>query len=67
MVTKTLEKGKKTYQLAFLLIVDNEFLSIGIPRGNGGRVVLQVRDRRHLSHGEIVLVTSDDDILSYKV
>ena len=33
----------------------------------GGRVVLKVRDNSHLSQGERVLVTSDDDILSYKV
>ena len=35
-------------------------------RGGGkrGRVVLKVRDR---SHGEIVLVTNDDDLLGYKV
>jgi hypothetical protein len=30
-------------------------------------VVLKVRGIHHLSHGEIVLVTSDDDTLSYKV
>ncbi len=35
-------------------------------RGKGGRVVLKVRDSSHLSHGEIVLVTNDDDILAYK-
>jgi hypothetical protein len=34
--------------------------------GKGGRVVLKVRDMSHLSHGEIVLVTNDDDILAYK-
>ena len=34
--------------------------------GKRGRVVLKVRDRSHLSHGEIVLVTNDDDILGYK-
>jgi hypothetical protein len=32
----------------------------------GGRVVLKVKDTRHLSHGEIVLVTNDDDIVVYK-
>jgi hypothetical protein len=32
-----------------------------------GRVDFKVRDISHLSHGEIVLVTSDDDILSYQV
>ncbi len=35
--------------------------------GNRGRVVLQITDNGHLSHGEIVLVTNDDDILGYKV
>jgi len=38
-------------------------------KGGGARwggVVLKVRDRSHLSHGEIVLVTNDDDILEYK-
>ena len=34
--------------------------------GKRGRVVLKVRDSSHLSHGEIVLVTNDDDILGYK-
>jgi hypothetical protein len=29
-------------------------------------VVLKVRDISHLSHGEIFLVTNDDDIVSYK-
>jgi hypothetical protein len=29
-------------------------------------VVLKIRGISHLGHGEIVLVTSDDDILSYK-
>jgi len=33
-------------------------------RGKGGRVVLKVRDISHLSHGEIVLVTNDDDIVA---
>jgi hypothetical protein len=38
-------------------------------KGGGARwggMVLKVRDRSHLSHGEIVLVTNDDDILEYK-
>ena len=35
--------------------------------GKRGRVVRKVRHNSHLSHGEIVLVTSDDDILGYKV
>ncbi len=37
-------------------------------RGGGkrGRVVRKVRHNSHLSHGEIVLVTNDDDILGYK-
>ena len=34
--------------------------------GKGTRVVLKVSDMSHLSHGEIVLVTNDDDILTYK-
>jgi hypothetical protein len=36
-----------------------------VKRGRG-RVVRKVRHNRHLSHGEIVLVTNDDDILGYK-
>ena len=37
-------------------------------RGGGkrGRVVRKVRHNSHLSHGEIVLVTNDDEILGYK-
>ena len=35
-------------------------------RGKRGRVVRKVRHNSHLSHGEIVLVTNDDDILGYK-
>ena len=39
-------------------------------RGGGksdrGRVVRKVRHNSHLSHGETVLVTNDDDILGYK-
>ena len=31
-----------------------------------GKVVLKVRYRSHLSHGEIVLVTNDDHMLGYK-
>jgi len=34
--------------------------------GKRVRVVLKVRENSHLSHGEIVLVTNDDDILGYK-
>ncbi len=32
--------------------------------GQGGGGVPKVRDRSHLSHGEMVLVTNDDDIVS---
>ena len=35
--------------------------------GNWSMTWRKVRGISHLSHGEIVLVTSDDDILSYKV
>ena len=34
-----------------------------IKKKGGG---FKVRDRGHLSHGEIVLVTNEDDILVYK-
>ena len=34
--------------------------------GKGGRVVLKTIDRSHLSHGEIILVTNDDGIPTYK-
>jgi hypothetical protein len=36
-------------------------------RGRGrGRVVLKTIDRSNLSHGEIILVTNDDGIPTYK-
>ena len=35
-------------------------------RCDRGRVVRKVRHNSHLSHGEIVLVTNDDDILGDK-